>query len=61
MQYRLVYGFARKAEIDRIEAFINKGRKFGFYPPEGTSFEAIVQKLDNTLFRSVLIITATMF
>ena len=47
------FGFAKKSELDQMDSFIKKGKKFGFYSENGLHFIDLVRKMDNQLFSSV--------
>ena len=45
------WGFATQADRARIETYIRKSVKFGYYTPDGPTAADLVSKADNTLFR----------
>ena len=48
------WGFANHADLERINAFLRRGMKCGFCPPETQSFEELCQAADDKLFKTVL-------
>ena len=47
------YGMASKEDIKRINAFLNRSKKFGLYPEDGKSFQELCDDADQKLFRKV--------
>ena len=47
------YGMASKEDIKRINAFLNRSKKFGLYPEDGKSFQELCDEADQKPFRKV--------
>ena len=47
------YGMASKEDIKRINAFLERLKKFGLYPEDGKSFQELCDDADQKLFRKV--------
>ena len=47
------YGFANSNERDRIEAFLRKSKRVGFYPSNGASFDELCTVADARLFHQI--------
>ena len=48
------WGFTTSTDQDRLAAFLRKAIRYGYYPTDGPSLEDIVERNDNTLFRSIM-------
>ena len=48
------WGFASASERARIEAFVNKTKRFGYLPPSAPSAAEICDRADTNLFKAVM-------
>ena len=48
------YGFTSKEDRDRIDSFMKESSKSAFAPPDQTSFASLCEKLDDKMFKKVL-------
>ena len=47
------YGFASAADKARLEAFLRKGKRFGYFDAAGPSFDSLCSAADDKLFNSI--------
>ena len=45
-------GFASRAALDRLDSFLKRSIKAGFYPPQSPMYEELCEALENGLFQS---------
>ena len=48
------WGFAQVSDIDRVESFLRRSKKFGYYKQNGSSFVDLCGRADRVLFTQVL-------
>ena len=47
------WGFTLATDRDRLSAFLNKAIKSGFHPPDSLSLNAVIERDQNSLFKSI--------
>ena len=47
------FGFPGQEEISRINAFLRRAARFGFYPVEGMTFQELCHTADDRLFKKI--------
>ena len=50
---RAWHGFANRAALDRVDSFLKRNVKAGFYPPQSQMYEELCDALDEGLFKAV--------
>jgi hypothetical protein len=46
-------GFASRAALDRLDSFLRRSIKAGFYPPQSPMYEELCEALENGLFKAL--------
>ena len=47
-------GFASRAALDRLDSFLRRSVKAGFYPPQSPMFEELCEALDKCPFKALM-------